>query len=153
VEIAPVKIGSTPREALASHDRDSFRACERRAFCNFVGIGRNPAPGNNPKQVAADQLRGSHCRGPRSEMTAVSSAAVALIRDGAMRNYSRIFCGEGVAVSNRFGTFGSVEHRSAGGLFPGNDLGQNNPEKDFFLDQWLTRKARSHLRVICATPI
>jgi hypothetical protein len=54
VEIVPVKIGSTPREALASHHRDSFRACERRAFCDFVGVGRNPAPGNNPKQVAAD---------------------------------------------------------------------------------------------------
>jgi len=37
-------------------------------------------------------------------MTAMSSARVVLIRDGAMRNYSRIFCGKGVAVTDRFGT-------------------------------------------------
>jgi hypothetical protein len=45
-----------------------------------------------------------------------------------------------------------VEHRWAGGLFPGNDRGQNNPEKNLVFNQLLTRKAQSHLRVICATP-
>jgi hypothetical protein len=45
-----------------------------------------------------------------------------------------------------------VEHRWAGGLFPGSDLGQNNPEKFFVFNQLLTRKAQSHPRVICATP-
>jgi hypothetical protein len=38
------------------------------------------------------------------------------------------------------------------GLFPGNDPGQNNPEKNFVLNQLLMRSGQSHLRVICATP-
>jgi hypothetical protein len=39
-KIVPVKIGSVPYNALTSHDRDSFRACETRAFRNFVGVRR-----------------------------------------------------------------------------------------------------------------
>jgi len=68
-------------------------------------------------------------------------------------NYSRIFGGEGVALSLiDSARLAGVEHRWTGGLFPGNDLGQNNPEKNFLLDQLLARKAQSHLRVVCATP-
>ena len=60
-------------------------------------ISSKPVLGNNPKQVAADELCGFHCSGAWSTMTAVSSTHVVLIRDGAMRNYSRIFRGKGVA--------------------------------------------------------
>jgi hypothetical protein len=60
-KIVPVKIGSTPCDALASHDRDSFRACEARGFCNFVDVRRNSAFGKNPNQVAAGELCGFHC--------------------------------------------------------------------------------------------
>jgi hypothetical protein len=38
------------------------------------------------------------------------------------------------------------------GLFPGNDLARNNPEKNSFINQLLAWKSQSHLRVICATP-
>jgi hypothetical protein len=60
-------------------------------------ISSKPVFGNNPKQVGADELCGFHCSGARSKMTAISSALVVPIRDGAMRNYSRIFRGKGVA--------------------------------------------------------
>jgi hypothetical protein len=85
-------------------------------------------------------------------MTAVSSVLVVVIRGGAMRSFSRIFCGIGVAVTDRFGAFCGVKRRWARGLFPGNDPEQNNPEKNIVLNQSFMRKAQSHLRVICATP-
>jgi hypothetical protein len=89
-------------------------------------------------------------------MTTMSPALAALIREGAMRNYSWICCGKGVALGwlspiDSARLIG-VEDRCVGGLFPGNDLSPNNSEKNFFSNQLLMRKAQSHLRVICATP-
>ena len=113
----------------------------------------DPLIGNNPKQLAADELRGCHC--PRRSELNDSDVTGARRADTRWRNEElfvdilRQRVAQSLIDSARLA---GVEHRRAGGLFPGNDLGQNNPEKIFIFNQLLTRKAQSHLRVICATP-
>jgi hypothetical protein len=109
--------------------------------------------GNNSKQVAADELRGFHCL-RRSEPND-SGVIHARCADTRWRN-EELFAD---ILRQRGGRHRSIRHvwrhgtsMKAVGLFPGSELGQNNREKNIALNQLLTWRAQSHLRVICATP-
>ena len=96
-------------------------------------------PGNNPKQIAVDQLRGFD--GLRRSELNDSGIIQARCADTGWRN-EELFAdilrqrGGWSPIDSARLTAWNVE--GAGGLFPGSDLGQNNPEKIVTLNQLLT---------------